>query len=1017
MPSRASLSAPTPDSAVFWIARDTSDMRPRLTSSHLVGRVGELAELELAWREAVARRPALVLLGGESGVGKTRLVGEFEQRLADEDALVLRGEGVQQGETELPYAPLLSALRPLARARHPALASLGAGTRAQLAALLPALDDGRPRSDALDPSAQLRLFEALLELLDVLSDGRPLALVLEDVHWADRSTRTFVGFLARSLRRERVLLLLTFRTDELHRRHPLRPLLSELERLERTRRVDLGRFDRAELVEALTDILGDAPSDELAERLFTRSEGNPLYIEELLAAGLDGRGAAPQSLRDAFMLRIERLSPDTQRAARAIATGGRLDEATIADVTGIDRPALNLALREAVAEQVLVAGDDGRLGFRHALLREALYDDLLPGERGELHLALAQALEHQEGEGGEVQRAALIAGHYQAAGDQPSALRASVQAALAARCVHAYGETADLAERTLELWPRVPEPERVAGISHVDALVLAAGAHGFAGDRNRGETLLRAALEELDADEDPRTYSWVLSRLARTLWALNRGLEGIEMAQRALAMLPAGEASRERAFLLAWLARTRVLRGRYRDAVREGEEALAAAVAAGETEAEGETLNTLGMAHGALGDVDAGVGYLRRAIAIARENDDADSLATAYANLADMLNLAGRTREALEIAQEGLSETPRMLGRAREWMLLTASELAFEAGDWKLAGARLGPPMSQLIGVLLIFRRLREAELALGLGEAERAEECLNEIRPLVEVSSEPQWIGLLGSLLGELRRRRRDLPGAREAVDRALDRIELCTDDVMRIARVSAIGVRVEADFAQRARDLREKPDARAAIARARIHMQRLEAAAQEGGPVESAWRALGAAELTRARGRSDPARWTAAAREWDAVARPYPAALAQWRAAEAYVEAGDRVAAEEAACVGLAGARALGSRWLAGEIEALGERARLDLAAGAAGAADSTDGNGAGSAPGAPEPDPFGLTARERQVLALIAEGATNRQIGAALYMAEKTASVHVSRILRKLDVSSRTQAAAVAHRMHLA
>jgi DNA-binding CsgD family transcriptional regulator/tetratricopeptide (TPR) repeat protein len=990
-------------------------MRPRLTSSHLVGRVGELAELELAWREAVAGRPALVLLGGESGIGKTRLVGEFEQRLANQDALVLRGEGVQQGETELPYAPLLSALRPLARARHPALASLGAGTRAQLAALLPALDDERSRGDALDPSAQLRVFEALLELLDVLSELQPLALVLEDMHWADRSTRTFVAFLARSLRRERVLLLLTFRTDELHRRHALRPLLSELERLERARRVDLGRFDRAELVEALTDILGDAPSEDLAERLFTRSEGNPLYIEELLAAGLDGRGAAPQSLRDAFMLRIERLSPDAQRAARAIAVGGRLDEATIAGVTSINRPALNLAMREAVAEQVLVAGDDGRLGFRHALLREALYDDLLPGERGELHLVLARALEHQEVEGGDVQRAALIAGHYEAAGDQPSALRAGVQAAVAARCVHAYGEAADLAERALELWPRVPEPERIAGISHVDALVLAAGAHGFAGDRNRGETLLRAALGELDPDQDPRTYSWVLSRLARTQWALNRGLEGLETAQRALAMLPSGEASPERAFLLGWLARTCVLRGRYRDAVREGDEALAAAVAAGVTEAEGEVLNTLGMAHVALGNVDDGVAHLRRAIAIARGNDDADSLATAYANLADMLNLAGRTREALETAQEGVRETPLRLGRAREWMLLTASELALEAGDWERARAHLGPPTALLIGVLLIFRRLREAELALAEGDDELAEARLDEIRPLVEVSSEPQWIGLLGSLLGELRRRGRDLAGAREAVDRALDRIELCTDDVMRIARVSAVGMRVEADFAQRARDLHEKTEERAAIARARIHMQRLDAAAQEGGPVESAWRALGAAELTRARGRSDPARWTAAAREWDAIARPYPAAFARWRAAEAHVEAGDRIAAADAAQAGLESARALGSRWLAEEIETLGERARLDLTGGAG--ADGAHGNGADSAEAPAEPDPFGLTARERQVLALLAEGATNRQIGAALYMAEKTASVHVSRILRKLDVGSRTQAAAVAHRLHLA
>jgi DNA-binding CsgD family transcriptional regulator len=224
---------------------------------------------------------------------------------------------------------------------------------------------------------------------------------------------------------------------------------------------------------------------------------------------------------------------------------------------------------------------------------------------------------------------------------------------------------------------------------------------------------------------------------------------------------------------------------------------------------------------------------------------------------------------------------------------------------------------------------------------------------------------------------------------------------------------MRVEADFAQRARDLHEKTEERAAIARARIHMQRLDAAAQEGGPVESAWRALGAAELTRARGRSDPARWTAAAREWDAIARPYPAAFARWRAAEAHVEAGDRIAGADAARAGLESARALGSRWLAEEIETLGERARLDLTGGAG----ADGGNGADSAEPPAEPDPFGLTARERQVLALMAEGATNRQIGAALYMAEKTASVHVSRILRKLDVSSRTQAAAVAHRLHLA
>ena len=203
----------------------------------------------------------------------------------------------------------------------------------------PGLDGGGTpavASGSGDGSGQLRLFEALLELLDCLSETQPVLLILEDMHWADRSTRTFVSFLARSLRQERLMVLLTYRTDELHRRHPLRPLLSELERLERARRIDLRPFDRSELTEALADILGDAPSPQLVQRLFARSEGNPLYSEELLAAGLDGRGAAPQSLRDAFMLRIERLSTHAQRAARAIAVGRRLDEGTIGEVSGIE---------------------------------------------------------------------------------------------------------------------------------------------------------------------------------------------------------------------------------------------------------------------------------------------------------------------------------------------------------------------------------------------------------------------------------------------------------------------------------------------------------------------------------------------------------------------------------------------------------------------------------------------------------------------------------------------------------
>ena len=187
-------------------------------------------------------------------------------------------------------------------------------------------------------------------------------------------------------------------------------------------------------------------------------------------------------------------------------------------------------------------------------------------------------------------------------------------------------------------------------------------------------------------------------------------------------------------------------------------------------------------------------------------------------------------------------------------------------------------------------------------------------------------------------------------------------------------------------ARDLGERADARDALARARIHMLRLQAAADSGGPVEAAWRAVGAAELARARGRNDAKLWRRAAAAWDALARPYPAALARWREAEALVESGDRAGAEPA------------------ELTSLSGRARLDLSEQGEPPAD------------AEAPDPFGLTPRERQVLELVAKGATNRQIGAALFMAEKTASVHVSRILGKLGVQTRTQAAAVAHRQQL-
>ena len=348
------------------------------------------------------------------------------------------------------------------------------------------------------------------------------------------------------------------------------------------------------------------------------------------------------------MVRIERLS-DGGPARGARGRGrARVDEQTIATVTGGDRDATQAALREAVAEQVLVTDEDERFCFRHALLREALYDDLLPGERGELHLALARALEDEDSTGErELERATMIASHYAAAGDQPAALRASVHAAQAAGRVHAYGEVADLAERALELWPRVSEDARPAGVDHVELLRMAARAYGDRGPVAASGGPVPPRAREVDPDADPLRYASLLSRLAR----VQRGSTARPRRSRP----PSGRWRCCRGARMArasgprcWpgSARTRWLRGRYRDAIADAEVALAAAIEAGDRSSESEVLNTLGMAQIVLGEVDEGVARLRQAIAIAREIEDVDGTSTAYGNLADLLGLAGRTQEA-----------------------------------------------------------------------------------------------------------------------------------------------------------------------------------------------------------------------------------------------------------------------------------------------------------------------------------------------------------------------------------
>jgi DNA-binding NarL/FixJ family response regulator len=988
-------------------------------SSRLIGRDEELSTLCAALHDACEGRPALAFVAGESGVGKTRLLNELAARAREVGARVLSGECVELGDGELPYAPLYGALRPLVRAGDPGLLGLPPSARQALAALLPGLaEEGDPpelpqaESDR-GGQAQGRLFEALLAALDRLGRSRPVLLIVEDVHWADRSTRDFLAFLGRNLADERVLVALSYRPDELHRRHPLRPLLATLERTPSSRRVELGGLKPADVAALARELKGSEPSPELVDRLVRRSDGNALFVEELVAAG---PGPLPPSLADALMVRVERLPAGAQEVVRALAVAQPADDAVLGALGVLDDAALRQALRDAIAGHVLAVGGDDRYVFRHVLLREVVYDDLLPGERSALHLAVARALEERlPGDGGPG-LAAAVAHHFHRAGDQPAALRAAIRAADAARAAHAEADAAALLERALELWERVDEPAAVAGLDHVELLRGAARAHRNTDDARR-VTLLNEAIRELRAGDtdDPRVPG-LLQQRAMAEWGLGRGEASRASLDLARRLLPDDAPATERISFTISRMKLAALQSRFAETQALAEEVLPHLPDSPTGSIlRAEAHNNLGLALIMTGEHDRGVAALRESISIGGALNDPHLQSIAYVNLGDALHLSGNPDEAAAVVEESRHAVePGVPGHS--WIPTLAAELAIDAGDWDVASAHLAA-VGRTSGNSRANVELRRAELALSRGEDAVARDAIEEVEALLVDSLEPQFVAVAGVLRAELDRRNGHPVCAREAVENALERLEFCSDDTVRMGRLALTGVAIEADFAQRARDLGDAGAEADALGRAGVMLARAQAAAAEGRPLESAYACAAEAHHARAAGEDPGDGWIVAAEAWQRLRRPLPAAIARRYAAEACLARGDREAAATAAREALAGARALGAAWLVRELEGLAARARLAVDAPAA-----TDGsNGAtGPGPGAgasADDDPFGLTPRERQVLALVAQGSTNREIGAELFMAEKTASVHVSRILGKLDVRSRTEAAAVAHRLGLA
>jgi DNA-binding NarL/FixJ family response regulator len=986
---------------------DNGRMR-RVSSPTFVGRAAQLATFDQALARAAQGEPAALLVAGESGVGKSRLVAEFGARARAAGASVLTGDCVELGEGELPYAPIVGALRDLQRELGAeTLGELAGAGRAELGRLLPEAANGSGAA-ADEGFAQARLFETLLALFGRLGEEQPLVLVIEDLHWADRSTRDFLAFLLRAARRERFVLAATYRSDELHRRHPLRPFLAEAERLERVERIELEPFSRLELVAQLTGILDSRPDPAVADALFDRSGGNPFFAEELLAATGDGNGQVlPETLRDALMVRVEALPGPTQQLLRVIAASGRsVTHGLLAQVAPADGAELIDALREAVTHHVLVQrrGDES-YAFRHALMREAVYEDLLPGERGDLHVRLAEALTTDPSLSADsLGPAAELAWHWKQAHELPHALRSSIEAGSQAERMRAPADAARHLENAVELWDRVERPEQVSGTTLVELLRRAAELTHLGGDTERAAAMGQRVVD-LIGDSDPVAAAMARERLARYLWTSGRHDESAEQYARAVELMPPEPPSPERASVLASRAQVLMLRGDLDESCELAEQAIAIAREVGDRTVEAHALNTLGVDIASVGRRDEGIAHLRESLAIELTLGATDNLQRTYTNLSDVLDQDGQVEEGLALALEGV-KMAREQGMTRGW----AAFLLAEAANRCTRLGRLGDAQAMIDEALAFgatglqggFVHEIAARVAVMTGRYDAARAHIDEGLRLLRLAAGAMWIAPIHARRVELAALDGDIATVRHAV---VDGQGLGENEYPFYARELYLSaLRAEGDEAERARAARDVDAERDAVRHGEAlaaRMRELAAMSAVPQPQVAADLVRIDAELTRIHGRPDADLWGRVAVLNDAIGNGVGVADAQLRAAEAVMQRGEP--ATEPLVAAHAAATACGAVPLREECEALARRARVPL----------------GERPPPAEPavdDPFGLTPREREVLQLVAAGRTNRQIGEELFMSEKTASVHVSRILAKLEVSTRGEAGAVAHRLGL-
>jgi DNA-binding CsgD family transcriptional regulator len=1018
-------------------------MAGRSVSPVFVGRSDELDLAASVLDRVRAADTSHLLVSGEAGVGKTRFTEEVSRLALDRGIATLRGACVAVGGVGLPYAPIAALLRDAVREMGDEVrASLGEVKLAALSSLTPV--SGPPPAAVAGaavagPASQSYLFEALLGVFQRLARDRPLLLVIEDLHWADPATRDAIAFLVPNLATDRIVLCLTYRTDEIDRRHPLLPWLAEVGRTGWFERVDLQRFDRAETARLVASINGMDVEPALVDRIQRRADGNAFFVEELLMAGGGGIavGALPPTVRATLTARVA-AAPDAAQYVLRVASvaGRRVDEEVLAAVAGMDRNEFNLGVRAAIDAYLLVPDEQqGESGyaFRHALVQEAVYDEVLPGERRSVHRAYAEELAPRAEQPAltaaiDAARWAELAHHWGAARDDVRAAEASLRAGDAAREAFAFEAAGRHYERILELWDSVPEPEQTLGIDRVELLGRAARAAEVGGDFRRMVDLLRDAIA-MGASTDSMRGALLLEQLGRALWLTGDTESALQSYHAAMEILRTDWPTPERARVLAGMGQILMLVDRFAESLEFCDAAVDVAREVGDRRVEAHALNSRGLALAQLGRCREALPSLRRSLAMSIQLGSADDIGRGFVNLTDAMKFCSLDREALDVVEAGIEAIDRM-GMALSYGPVIRDNgalIAHGIGDWAESrrfeedASRLHQP-----GRNEVYALAYTVRAAVARGDAD-VDERLARYRDLLDgrLVVEGQYSGRLALALAERALWRGDPVAAVAAVDEGLSWFA-GKDFPYFIALLHATGARARADLSVRVRDARG-PAAQVGEAVAGIdrHIDAIAEAITTHPPEpEALGEIVGAlrsaqAERSRAAASADPAAWRAAVAAWEARDRPYEAAYSRWRGSEADLELGDRASARDALAEAWRWAREQGALPLLGEIETLAKRARLDLSAPATAVAAGGDraADGGSGSPAERAADEFGLTRREREVLALVAEGWTNRQIADHLFISENTAGVHVSNILGKLGASGRTEAAAIAHRMGLA